>query len=186
MTRNSLSYSSQGSVAHAEKEEAFEIPADAREVAAKRKGRIFVRLTTPLFALLLLASSVLWVRSYWVNDYLVYGMARPAPKVCAQWGVVSNRGVCRVGWQQGDLVMGTGWSYTRNATFAWADRSTFWKRAGFNYEAKNNFQFFGRFCDFRIVSIPYWVFAGAFALMLAIPNRKSARVQRLFERFAAL
>jgi hypothetical protein len=154
-------------------------------IPAKRKWRFVSYAATGMLAVLLVASCALWVRSYWVNDFAFYGAARPAPKVCEQWGVVSNRGICRLGWQAGDLQVITGWNYNRGETFAWANLTSFWKRAGFNYEAKDNFQFAGKHCDYRIVAIPYWLLAGVFALSIAIPNRKSARVQRVFERFAS-
>jgi hypothetical protein len=181
MSINVSSLSSTLEPGHTQRADTFQTPnRGQRDTHTKSKFRVFYYAAMAGLVLLFLCSCVLWIRSYRANDFVFYGAARPAPRVCEQWGVVSNRGICRIGWQQGDLVVTTGWNYTRGQTFPWADRSTFWKRAGFNYEAKNNFQFMGKHCDYRIVAFPYWIITALCALTIAIPNRKSPRAQRLF------
>lgn len=109
---------------------------------------------------------VLWVRSYRVNDYATYGVLRRSPQTCEVWGWVSNRGLCRIGWQDGDLVVLSGFQYKRLAPFQWNGQTTLLQRLGFQYAAVDDMRVGDRRCDYRVLLFPYWFLA---AITAALP-----------------
>jgi hypothetical protein len=123
------------------------------------RRRLFIFAST-VSLLLCVATVVLWVRSYWVNDYVTWGTLRQSPQNCEIWGLVSNRGLCRVGWQDGNYVITKGFHYERMPIFTWGDRTTLLHRIGFSYVAIDNMQLSGGFhCDYRALLFPYWALA---------------------------
>jgi hypothetical protein len=106
--------------------------------------------------LLLAAGVVLWSRSYSGADSVTIGVPQTPATDCVTWGFVSNRGLVRLGWQNGDLVCSEGFEYRRYPGFAWTGLITRLQRQGFSFDEATNYEQAGRHGDYVTVVVPWW------------------------------
>lgn len=123
--------------------------------------------STVVSAALFVCACALWARSYWVAEFLNVQHPLQTSRVCEVWGVTSNRGILRVGWQDGNLVVGRGVEYKRLPTFQWGGQTTFWQRLGFAYDARENVIVPPHFYGYWAACVPHWAVASPLALMPA-------------------
>jgi hypothetical protein len=118
-------------------------------------ARYLLIIISGLFLLSFITIAILWARSHYDADFVTIGVPQTSSTNCVTCGFVSNEGLCRVGWQNGNLVMSNGFQYRHIQPFTWRDRTTFWRRLGFSYDSAKNYQLMGRHCDYVSLTFPY-------------------------------
>jgi hypothetical protein len=133
-----------------------------------QRGHLLRRLhlvAAVISLLLFAASAVLWARSYGGADYVTIGVPQKLSIDCVTWGLLSNHGLLRLGWQNGDLVYSDGFQFRRVPEFAWTGMITPLQRQGFSLDGARNYQQAGRHCDYLTVVVPWWTVVVATAIL---------------------
>ena len=133
----------------------------------KRRRRIVYKGLALASAVVCAATCLLWSRSYRTCDSVTYGLPPDKPRIYACWVALSNRGVLRVGWQEGDFPVGVGFNHDAFRAFAWRDVKTIPQKLGFRYASANNYRIGKFWCDFRVLNFPHWALAAVTLLVSA-------------------
>ena len=133
----------------------------------KRRRRIVYKGLALALAVVCVATCLLWSRSYRKCDSISYGLPPDRPQLFAYWMAVSNRGILRVGWQEGNSPVGVGFHHDIFPAFRWTDIKTPLQKLGFRYASADNYRIGKFWCNFRVLNFPHWALAAATLLASA-------------------
>jgi hypothetical protein len=129
------------------------------------KRGLFIALTA-LPVLLALATLVLWLRSYRVNDFICYRVPTMPPPWGVSWAFISNRGCIKLGRQEDDIPTPAGLHHQEHEPTPWTDAKTRWHRLGFAHNVELNQQIEGFTIHYETILFPHWF---VILLLMAIP-----------------
>jgi hypothetical protein len=144
----------------------------------RRIGRWIQNAGAAVSLVVLVATIVLWVRSYWVNDYVAIQRPLATPRICEVWTLISNRGLAGFGWQDGNFIVGRGVQVSHRLPFRWTGRTTFWNTLGFSYDSGSVKSTI--FYSYWKVLIPCWslaLFASILPLVAFVRSRREQKVK---------
>jgi hypothetical protein len=94
-------------------------------------------------------------------------------RICEVRSITSNRGVIVIGWQDGNLVVGSGVRYRTYAAFNWTGCPSAWNKIGFGYDHNSNVTMGNFFYGYQTVRLPYWLIMLSLSILTVAAWRRA-------------